>query len=40
MIEDNYDEKGTRELMKYHIAHTFFEEYDLESDDFSNELPN
>lgn len=30
MIEDNYDEKGTRELMKYHIAYSFFDEYDLD----------
>jgi len=33
MIEENYEEKKTKELLKYYVAHSFFEDYDLESDD-------
>ena len=33
IIENNYEEKRTRELLKYYVAHSFFEDYDLESDD-------
>ena len=33
IIEDNYVEKRTKELLKYYVAHSFFEDYDLESDD-------
>lgn len=30
IIDENYTEKKTRELLKYYIAHSFFEDYDLE----------
>ena len=41
IIEANFDEKRTKELLKYYVAHSFFEDYDLESDeDYSNELIN
>lgn len=33
IIDDSYNEKRTRELLKYYVAHSFFEDYDLESDD-------
>lgn len=33
LIEDNYSDKKTRELLKYYVAHSFFEDYNLESDD-------
>jgi len=40
-IEENYHEKRTKELLKYYIARSFFEDYNLESDDdYSNELLN
>lgn len=40
-IEENFDEKRTRELLKYYIACTFFEDYNLEyDDDYSDELLN
>lgn len=41
IIESNYEEKRTRELLKYYVAHSFFEDYDLESDDdYNNEYIN
>ena len=41
IIEDNYQEKRTRELLKYYVAHSFFEDYDLENDeDFTDEYLN
>lgn len=41
IIEAKFNEKRMRELIKYYIAHSFFEDYDLESDDdYSNELLN
>ncbi len=41
IIEDNYQEKRTQELLKYYIAHSFFEDYDLEKDeDYSDEYLN
>ncbi|MFZ1289133.1 MAG: hypothetical protein WAR79_03540 [Melioribacteraceae bacterium] len=41
IIESNYDEKRTRELLKYYVVHSFFEDYDLESDEeFSNQIIN
>ena len=41
IIEDSYKEKRTRELLKYYIAHSFFEDYDLESNEiFSDEYLN
>ena len=33
IIETSYEEKRTRELLKYYVAHSYFEDYDLESDD-------
>lgn len=40
-IEANYNEKRTRELLKYYIARSFFADYNLESDeDYSDELLN
>ena len=33
IIENSYEEKRTRELLKYYVAHSYFEDYDLESDD-------
>lgn len=30
IIDENYTEKKTRELLKYYVAHSFFEDYDLE----------
>lgn len=40
-IEDNYESKKTRELLKYYVAHSFFEDYDLESDeDYSDHWIN
>ena len=33
VIEQNYKEKKIRELLKYYVAHSFFEDYNLESDD-------
>ena len=33
IIEDCYEEKRTRELLKYYVAHSFFEDYDLENDE-------
>lgn len=41
IIDNNYEEKRTRELLKYYVAHSFFEDYDLESDDdYSEEYLN
>ena len=41
IIDNNYEEKKTRELLKYYVAHSFFEDYDLESDDdYSDEYIN
>ena len=41
IIEENYKEKRTKELMKYYVAHSFFEDYDLESDEnFDDEWIN
>ena len=37
IIDSNYEEKRTRELLKYYVAHSFFEDYDLESDDDYND---
>jgi len=40
-IEDNYESKNTRELLKYYVAHSFFEDYDLESsEDYADKLVN
>ena len=33
IIETNYNEKRTRELLKYYVAHSFFEDYDLENEE-------
>lgn len=41
IIENSYSEKRTRELLKYYVAHSYFEDYDLESDeDYSDEYLN
>ncbi|MBK8945742.1 MAG: hypothetical protein IPM32_10815 [Ignavibacteriae bacterium] len=41
IIESNYDEKRMRELLKYYVAHSFFEDYDLENDEpFANQIVN
>lgn len=32
IIDQNYEEKKIRELLKYYVAHSFFEDYDLEKD--------
>lgn len=41
IIEDSYSEKRTRELLKYYVVHSYFEDYDLESDDdYSDEYVN
>ena len=41
IIEANYSERKTRELLKYYVLHSFFEDYDLESDDdYSDEWIN
>ena len=41
IIEQNYSEKRTRELLKYYVAHSFFEDYDIESDaDYEDEWIN
>jgi hypothetical protein len=41
IIDKNYEEKRIRELLKYYVAHSFFEDYDLEKDeDFSDEYLN
>ncbi len=41
IIENSYSEKRTRELLKYYVAHSYFEDYDLESDeDYSDEYVN
>ena len=41
IIENSYNEKRTRELLKYYVAHSFFEDYDLESnEDYSDEILN
>ncbi len=40
-IEANYNEKKTKELLKYYIACSFFEDYNLEYEgDYSDELLN
>ncbi|PID61979.1 MAG: hypothetical protein CR986_02300 [Ignavibacteriae bacterium] len=41
IIEENYEGKKIKELLKYYIAHSFFEDYDLENyesydDDYIN----
>lgn len=33
IIDANYEEKRVRELLKYYVAHSFFHDYDLESDE-------
>ena len=33
IIDANYSEKKTRELLKYYVAHSFFQDYDLENDE-------
>ena len=33
IIDENYEERKTRELLKYYVAHSYFEDYDLESDE-------
>lgn len=41
IIEQNYKDKRVRELLKYYVAHSFFEDYDIENDeDYSDELLN
>jgi hypothetical protein len=41
IIEENYTDKRVRELLKYYVAHSFFEDYDIENDeDYSDELLN
>ena len=41
IIEENYQDKRVRELLKYYVAHSFFEDYDIENDeDYSDELLN
>jgi hypothetical protein len=41
IIDKNYEEKRIRELLKYYVAHSFFEDYDLEKDeDYSDEYLN
>jgi len=41
VIESKYSEKRTKELLKYYVAHSFFEDYDLESDeDYSDQMFN
>jgi len=41
IIEDNYNEKRTRELLKYYVAQSFFADYNLEIDeDYSENLIN
>lgn len=40
IIESNYKDKRTKELIKYYIAHSFFEGYDLENQDFDDDLLN
>ena len=41
IIEQNYSDKRSKELLKYYVAHSFFEDYDLENhNDFSDELVN
>ncbi len=32
IIDENYQEKRIRELLKYYVAHSFFEDYDLENE--------
>jgi len=40
IIDAKFCEKGTKELLKYYIARSFFDDYDIEGDDFTNEVPN
>ena len=41
IIEAEYTEKRTRELLKYYVAHNFFEDYDLESNEnFKGQILN
>jgi hypothetical protein len=41
IIEENYQDKTVRELLKYYVAHSFFEDYDIENnEDYSDELLN
>lgn len=41
IIEENYTDKKVKELLKYYVAHSFFEDYDIENDeDYSDELLN
>lgn len=41
IIEENYQSKRTKELLKYYVAHSFFEDYDIEIDkDYSDKLFN
>ena len=32
IIDENYEQKKIKELLKYYVAHSFFEDYDLESE--------
>jgi hypothetical protein len=37
IIDDNYEEGNTKELLKYYIARSFFDDYNLEiEEDFQN----
>jgi hypothetical protein len=41
IIEENYKDKRVRELLKYYVAHSFFEDYDIEIDEgYNDELLN
>jgi hypothetical protein len=41
IIEENYLDNRSRELLKYYVAHSFFQDYDLENhDDFYSETIN
>lgn len=41
IIEENYLNKKVRELLKYYVAHSFFEDYDIEvNEDNSHKLLN
>ena len=40
-IDKNVPNKKSRELLKYYVAHSFFEDYDLENDEaYSDKLLN
>ncbi len=41
LIEENYQDKRVRELLKYYVAHSFFEDYNIENDeDYCDEMLN